>query len=89
MLGYRSYPKEVQELVKKDEKLRKLVPKEINLVKVFIANVVLFVVLFFIVVIIIKYTIGFCGYVDIFAYLLILGETLNLFDLLVIDLLWW
>ncbi len=86
MIGYRSYPKEVQDILK--EKSSFSIP-EINMTKVFISNIVLFVIIFFIVGLIIKFTSGFNGYWDIFVYILIMGETLNLFDLVVIDLLWW
>lgn len=89
MLGYRSYPKAVQDLVKKDEALCKMVPGEINLVKVFISNLLLFTVIFLIVGLIIKFTSGFNGFFDAFVYFLLLGEIMNLFDLVVIDLLWW
>ncbi len=89
MIGFRSYPNEVQELVRKDPVLGKLAPKEINMVKVLISNFILFTVIFFIVGLIIKFTVGFNGFMDAFIYFLVLGETLNLFDLVVIDLLWW
>lgn len=89
MIGFRSYPSEVQELVKKDPVLGKLAPKEINMIKVLISNFILFTVIFLIVGLIIKFTVGFNGFMDAFVYFLILGETLNLFDLVVIDLLWW
>lgn len=89
MLGYRSYPKAVQDLVKKDEVLCKMVPGEINLVKVFISNLILFTVIFLIVGLIIKFASGFNGFWDAFIYFLLLGGIMNLFDLVVIDLLWW
>lgn len=89
MIGFRSYPSEVQELVRKDPVLGKLAPKEINMVKVLISNFILFTVIFLIVGLIIKFTVGFNGFMDAFIYFLVLGETLNLFDLVVIDLLWW
>ena len=44
MLGFRSYPKEVQEKVYQDERLVKLVPKEINLPKIIVSNIILFTV---------------------------------------------
>lgn len=89
MMGFRSYPKEVQELVKKDSVLGEKAPKEINMVKVFVSNFILFAVIFLIVGLIIKFAVGFSDFMDAFVYFLILGETLNLFDLVVIDLLWW
>lgn len=89
MIGFRSYPKEVQELVKKDPVLGKKAPKEINMFKILVSNFILFTVIFLIVGLIIKYTVGFSDFMDAFVYFLVLGETLNLFDLIVIDLLWW
>ena len=38
---------------------------------------------------ILKRTIGFHGLADTFLFILIWGEALNLFELLIIDLLWW
>ena len=89
MFGFRSYPKEVQKIVRNDAKLKDLAPKEINMIKVFFSNVFLFTIIFLIVGIIIKYTTGFKSDFDTFIYFLILGETINTFDLLIIDLLWW
>lgn len=89
MKGFRSYPKEVQEIVKKDPTLSVLAPKNVKMTTVFVSNVVLFTVVFLIVGVILKYTIGFKGFIDTFLYFVILGQTVNLFDLLVIDLLWW
>ncbi len=89
LLGLRSYPPEVQELVRKDPVLGQSAPAEANLVKIFCSNLLLFTVVFLIIGVILKYTVGFTGFADAFLYILILGEVLNLFDLLVIDLLWW
>ena len=89
MLGFRSYPREVQEKVYQDERLVKLVPKEINLPKIIVSNIILFTVVFLLIGAIIKYTIGFNGFADCLIYFIALGQVLNLFDLVVIDLLWW
>lgn len=87
--GLRSYPKEVQEMVRNDKTLGEKAPAEANIPKVFTENLILFTVLFLIIGLVLKYTIGFKGFLDIFIYFLIMGESLNLFDLVVIDLLWW
>lgn len=87
--GLRSYPKEVQEMVRNDKTLGEKAPAEANIPKVFTENLVLFTVLFLIIGVVLKYTIGFKGFFDIFIYFLTMGESLNLFDLAVIDLLWW
>lgn len=89
MFGFRSYPKEVQDLVKKDPMLGANAPANINMVKVLAENAILFTIIFLIIGVVLKYTVGFDGFMDAFIYFLILGETLNLFDLLIIDLLWW
>lgn len=89
MFGFRSYPKEVQEIIRNDTKLKDLAPKEINMIKVLFSNIILFTIIFLIVGIIIKYTSGFQSDFETFVYFLILGETINAFDLLIIDLLWW
>ena len=89
MRGFRSYPKEVQELVKNDMHLVSLAPAAVNMISVFVSNVVMFSVVFCVVGIILKYTVGFSGFLDALTYFIIWGQVLNLFDLLVIDLLWW
>ena len=69
--GLRSYPIEVQDVIKKNEKYKdKIKP----------INMILFIFGLFI------KTENFIGN---FINILILGEVLNLFDLVVIDLLWW
>ena len=55
------------------------------MIKVFISNLVMFSIILFIFGLFIK-TENFIGN---FINVLILGEVLNLFDLIVIDLLWW
>lgn len=89
MLGFRSYPKEVQEIVKNYSTLGKIAPKKVSLVRVFMSNLILFTIIFVVVGFALKYTVGFDDFKDAFIYFLILGETLNLFDLVVIDLIWW
>lgn len=49
--------------------------------KTFLSSTMIFTVLFVV--------IGMISREDSFWYFLILGESLNLFDLLVVDLLWW
>ena len=79
----------MQEAVRKDPLLGKMAPDRIDLGKVLLENILLFAVIFFVVGIILKYTTGFINFYDAFIYFLILGETINLFDLVVIDLIWW
>lgn len=82
--SYDSYPNEVQKRIREiDEYNGKF--KERNVCVTFFSNLVLFLVLFFI--------IGFFIRGRIFAHnflkLFILGQALNTFDLVFIDLIWW
>ena len=89
MRGFRSYPKEVQDLVRRDAVLGQSAPLEVDLAKVLACNFVLSTAIFLVVGFILKHTVGFDGFADAFVYFAILGEVINLFDLVVIDLLWW
>lgn len=82
--GLRSYPLEIQDFIRNNTKYKDKV-KETNLSKVFISNTILFTIVLFIFGIFIKSD----NYINNFLNVLILGEILNLFDLIVIDLLWW
>lgn len=82
LIGLRSYPVEIQKMVRDDEKYKDKV-KQKNLTKVFITNLIIFVIVLFIFGIFIKSN----DFKTNFANILVLGEVLNLFDLVVIDLL--
>ena len=45
MLGFRSYPKAVQEAVKNDSTLSEFAPKKASLIRVFMSNLILFTVI--------------------------------------------
>ena len=82
--SYSTYPDEVQELVRKDPALASKIKITSPLV-ILLSNVALFAVILF-----------FCGlpirqksFPANFITMTILGQGLNLFDLLVIDNLWW
>ncbi len=87
--GLRSYPKAVQEQVREDPQLSVLAPKEKSIPAILLGNLVLFTVVFSLIGLIFRRVFAFDGYLAAFWYFLILGEGLGLFDLLVIDLLWW
>lgn len=89
LMSLRSYPDVVIEKVNENPTLSKLAPKQKPIWLVMVVNLVVFFIVFVFIGIIIRYVVGFKSYLDTFIYLLILGETLNLFDLVVIDLLWW
>ena len=87
--GLRSYPEEVQNRVRNNPHLAKAVPKEKSMAMILLSNLLLFTVVFSILSIVLKYTLGLKGYRSAFWYFLAFGEGLGLFDLIVIDLLWW
>ena len=82
--NYMSYPDEVQKRIKEIEEYRGKY-KETGKFAAWIVNFLLFAVLFLLLGIVIRQT----KFMHNFIRLLILGETLNVFDLIVIDLLWW
>lgn len=82
--NYMSYPDDVQKRIKEIEEYKGKY-KETGRFVVWIANFLLFTILFLLLGIVIRQT----SFMHNFISLLILGETLNGFDLIVIDLLWW
>ncbi|MDK7122064.1 ABC transporter permease [Schaalia turicensis] len=82
--NYVSYPDEVQKKIKEIEEYQGKY-KETGRFAAWIANFLLFTILFLLLGIIIRQA----NFIHNFIRLLILGETLNVFDLIVIDLLWW
>ena len=89
LIGLRSYPEEVQNRVRSDPQLGKAVPKERSAAAVLLSNFLLFTVVFSVLGLALKSVLNFDGYLSAFWYFLAFGEGLGLFDLLVIDLLWW
>lgn len=82
--NYISYPDEVQERIKETkEYLGKY--KETGIFDVWMVNFLIFSVLFLLLGSIMRQT----KFMHNFISLLIVGEILNVFDLIVIDLLWW
>ena len=86
LAGLRSYPGAVQSVVR--ERLDGA-PKEKSIPSILIGNLILFTVVFSALGLVFKSVLNFDGYLAAFRYFLILGEGLGLFDLFVIDLLWW
>ncbi len=89
LIGLRSYPLEVQRKVKENETIREFVPKKKTIFMILLSNFILFSVLFLPVAFLLRYKGIITSYLDSFVYFLILGETINFFDFLIIDLLWW
>jgi hypothetical protein len=86
LMGLRSYPMNVQKIVR--EKMDN-VPKAKSIPNILISNILLFTIVFSIMGLLFKNTYNFNNYLSAFIYFLLLGEGLGLFDLLIIDLLWW
>lgn len=82
--SYASYPDEVQEMVRKNPALQSKI-KTVSPFVSFILNIVVFGIVLFIFGLFVKED----GFKANFVNLLTLGQCLNAFDFLVIDMLWW
>lgn len=89
LMGLRSYPEEVQTRVRSDPQLGKDVPKAKSAAAILLSNLLLFTVVFSVLGLALKGVLHLDSYLSAFWYFLAFGEGLGLFDLLVIDLLWW
>lgn len=87
LAGLRSYPDTVQCIVR--EKLPETAPKPKSLCPILLSNLVFFTALFSAIGQVLKNVVGLSGFPEAFYFFLILGEGLGLFDLLIIDLIWW
>lgn len=84
MKSYYSYPDEIQNLIRKDKELSRLIPKESNYITSFVSNFVMFLVVFMAA----GFIVNSHKFSETFLYFLLMGEGLNLFDFLVIDCYW-
>ena len=89
LLSLRSYPDEVQNRVRSAPQLGKDIPKAKSTAAIWLSNLFLFTVLFSVLGLALKRVLDLNDYRSAFWYFLAFGEGLGLFDLLVIDLLWW
>ncbi len=87
LLGLRSYPDVVQESVRAH--FGNKVPKEKSVPVILLSNLLLFTLVFSALGLIFRNVLAFDGFLSAFRCFLVLGEGLGVFDLLVIDLLWW
>ena len=85
MKSFYSYPDEIQNRVRNNELLANMIPKPKTMMQSFISNLILFSIVFILVGLLFPEE----SFVGCFVYFIILGQGLNLFDLLVIDLSWW
>lgn len=89
LAGLRSYPDAVQQAVREHPMLGKAVPQEKSALSILLGNLILFTVVFSVLGLLLKDILGLYDFWTAFRFLLALGEGLGLFDLVVIDLLWW
>ncbi len=89
LIGLRSYPEYVQNCVRNNPEFAKDIPKAKSIVNILLSNLILFTVVFSVLGLALKRVLNLNSYLSAFLYFLAFGEGLGLFDLLVIDLLWW
>lgn len=89
LAGLRSYPDDVQSAVRAHPVLGKAAPKEKTLPSILLGNLILFTVVFTALGLMLKAPLALASFRSAFWFFLALGEGLGLFDLVLIDLLWW
>lgn len=89
LTGLRSYPDKVQARVRREPRLSGALPEAKSLRSILLSNLLMFTVVFSALGLALKKSLGLSDYWPAFWYFLVLGEGLGLFDLVVIDLLWW
>ena len=89
LAGLSSYPDNVQQEVRAHKDFGKTAPKEKSIISILLGNLMLFTVVFSVLGLALKNPLGLNSFGATFLYFLALGEGLGLFDLVIIDLLWW
>ena len=89
LAGLRSYPDAVQREVRAHPELGKAAPKEKSIPSILLGNLLLFTVVFSVLGLVLKNVLWLNDFLTAFWFFLALGEGLGLFDLVVIDLIWW
>ena len=89
LAGLRSYPDTVQQAVREHPVLEKSAPQEKSIPSILLGNLFLFTVVFSALGLVLKNVLGLNDFLTAFLFFLALGEGLGLFDLIIIDLLWW
>ena len=89
LTGLRSYPDAVQRAVRAHPELGNIAPREKPTASILLGNLLLFTVVFSVLGLALKGVLGLNDFEAAFRFFLALGEGLGLFDLVVIDLLWW
>ena len=75
--------------MRREPRLSGVLPEAKPLRSILLSNLLMFTVAFSALGLALKKSLGLSGYWPAFWYFLVLGEGLGLFDLVVIDLLWW
>lgn len=89
LAGLRSYPEAVQQAVRSHADLGQAAPRPKSIALVLFGNILLFTTVFALLGLGLKNLLGLTHFATAFWFYLLLGEGLGVFDLLVIDLLWW
>ena len=89
LAGLRSYPEEVQRCVRENSELADSAPGKKPVWMILLSNLLVFTVVFTVIGLAFRNILGLNGFLQTFLYFLALGEGLGLFDLVIIDLLWW
>ena len=74
LLGLRSYPEDVQRIVRQRPELSPYLPKEKSLPAILLSNLLLFIVVFSVLGLVFKTVLGLTSYRAAFFYFLALGE---------------
>lgn len=85
----RTYPEPVRRAVRENPDFAGMVPPDRPVWKTVLGNLTFFAVFFSLLGLVLKTPLGLDNFSSAFLYFLALGEGLGLFDLLIIDLLWW
>lgn len=89
LAGLRSYPDPVQQAVREHPVLGKAAPQQKSMLSILLGNLLLFTVVFSALGLALKKVLNLSDFGAAFGFFLALGEGLGVFDLVVIDLLWW
>ena len=89
LAGLRSYPDAVQQAVREHPVLGKAAPQGKSIISILLGNLLLFTVVFSVLGLALKNILDLNSFGTAFWFFLALGEGLGLFDLVIVDLLWW
>lgn len=89
LAGLRSYPDAVQQAVRNHPVLGKDALSEKSIISILLGNLLLFTIAFSVLGFALRNILGLDDFWTAFWFFLALGEGLGLFDLVIIDLLWW